>query len=116
MSNTSQSIADILQAGNEATDQLSAARTLSQKSWNDWRNLETYVLPTGETQSRIPMPSVRMAKPGSNPDGATPVMAEIQLDDQHPEHARLKKIAEEADRKVLELERKIFMAQQVSKG
>lgn len=89
--------AQIIKRGRQAERQINAARLASQKAWNDWRAYETYKTPEGAVTSRISMVTeARMTK-----DGA---IHHIQLDREHPEHKRLREIAEEADRHRQELE------------
>lgn len=87
----------IIKRGRQAERQINGARLASQKAWNDWRAYETYKTPEGAVQSRIS--SVTEAR--TTKDG---MIRHIQVDHEHPEHKRLREIAEEADRHLQDLE------------
>ena len=102
--------AEIIAAGKKATRELAVAQQAAQKAWRDWRLLGTHKDEWGkDTVSRqYEAEFRRVPKPGSdrNPDGSpcAPLMIEQRIDSAHPEHAKLKEIAEAADRHVLDLQ------------
>jgi hypothetical protein len=103
--------AEIIAAGKKAQRSLAPAQQAAQKAWQDWRMLGTFKNEQGQITVSRQYEAVtrRVPKPGSdrNPDGSscTPIMMEQRVDDEvHPEHARLKAVAEAADRHVLDLQ------------
>jgi len=87
----------IIKRGKVAAREINGARIAAQQAWNNWRNYETYKTPEGHVTSRVVLPTVqRLSREG--------VLHQIQVDSEHPEHKRLREIAEEADRRVMELE------------
>jgi hypothetical protein len=96
---------EILRAGRKAEREIGPARTAAQTAWNAWRSYGTYKTLEGHVTSTVTMPFIRTMKPGSaSPENPAGIMAEIQTDGEHPEHARLKALAEAADRHVIELD------------
>lgn len=102
--------ADIVMRGKKAVREINGAKLAAQKAWNEWRNLGTYKTPEGHvtvTQQYL-AETIRVPKPGSDklPNGqpCQPIMIEQQTGNEHPEHRRLREIAEAADRHVLDLQ------------
>lgn len=97
--------AAIIKRGRTAERQVSAARIAASTAWNAWRTYGTYKTPEGHIQSTVLMPMITLEKWGSAPEPGKPgIMIQVQTDGEHPEHKRLREIAEEADRKVMEFE------------
>lgn len=100
---------EVLKAGRAAQREINAARLAASTAWQAWRMYDTYQTPEGVVTSHVLMPSIKMPKPGSSKDGQPAIMAEIQTDGEHPEHKRLREIAETSDLRVLELEDQIMV-------
>jgi hypothetical protein len=115
-SKTQRSVAEILEEGNLASDQISAARMRASTAWEKWRSYGKTMTKDGlHVTSTAVMPSQRVPKPGPHETGVMPVMIEQQLEITDPEILRLQKDAEEADKEVVRLQRAITLMQQVSK-
>jgi hypothetical protein len=99
--------AKIIMEGKKAQREINGARLDAQKAWQAWRDLDTYRNENGTVNSKIAADFVLATKPGGN-DAFGGIIPGIQYQrltgKEHPEHERLRKIAEEADRKVLELQ------------
>jgi hypothetical protein len=101
--------AKIIKEGRAAERAINGARLAAQQAWNDWRNYGTYKTPEGHTTSKILAPTIQMVKPGTTKGGQPGIMIQVQTDGEHPEHKRLREIAEAADIKVLDLEDTLAM-------
>jgi hypothetical protein len=96
--------AAIIKRGRNAERHINGARIAASTAWSAWRNYGTFKTPEGHVTSTVLMPTVRMQKPNSAPAGQPGIMIEVQTDTEHPEHKRLRELAEEADARVLEFE------------
>jgi hypothetical protein len=101
--------ARIIKEGRAAERKINGARLAAQKAWNEWRAYGTYKTPEGHVNSTVSAPVVSMIKPGTDKNGQTGIIIQVQTDAEHPEHARLREIAEAADIVVLDLEDTLAM-------
>lgn len=104
MSDETMEKAQIIKRGRAAERLINGARIAAQKAWNDWRSYGTFKTPEGHVQSTVMMPTVQMIKPGTQKNGQPGIVIQVQTDTEHPEHKRLREVAEAADVVVLELE------------
>ncbi len=99
--------AKIIMAGKKAQREINGAQLDAQRAWEAWRMYEaTFDKDTGSVNSKIAAAFEWSHKPSiRNPDGSVEAGVRFQklTGEEHPEHKRLREIAEAADRKVLDM-------------
>ena len=101
--------AKIIKEGRAAERAINGARLAAQQAWNEWRNYATFKTPEGHVTSTVLASTIQMTKPGTAKDGQPGIIMQVQTDAEHPEHKRLREIAEAADLRVLDLEDTLAM-------